>query len=157
MSSGAVCIFLLAFFLLGVPIAIALGMASAVFMYGSDIPMQAMVQRMFAGLDSFPLAAIPFFILAGAVMESAGISGRLINFAQALVGRARGGLGLVAVVSAMFFAAISGSSAATTAAIGSILIPAMASRGYPKPFATAVQASAGEQGVIIPPFIPMIL
>lgn len=141
----------------GVPIAIALGMTSIVSMQISGIPLQSLVQRMFAGIDSFPLAAIPFFILAGALMESSGISGRLINFAQALVGRARGGLGLVTVISAMFFAAISGSSAATTAAIGSILIPAMSLRGYPRPFATALQAASGELGVIIPPSIPMII
>jgi C4-dicarboxylate transporter DctM subunit len=141
----------------GVPIAIALGMTSIVSMQISGIPLQSLVQRMFAGIDSFPLAAIPFFILAGALMESSGISGRLINFAQALVGRARGGLGLVTVISAMFFAAISGSSAATTAAIGSILIPAMTLRGYPRPFATAVQAASGELGVIIPPSIPMVI
>lgn len=141
----------------GVPIAIALGMTSIVSMQTSGIPLQSLVQRMFAGIDSFPLAAIPFFILAGALMESSGISGRLINFAQALVGRARGGLGLVTVISAMFFAAISGSSAATTAAIGSILIPAMSLRGYPRPFATALQAASGELGVILPPSIPMII
>jgi C4-dicarboxylate transporter DctM subunit len=157
MSPAVIGVVLILLFTIGVPIAIALGMTSVVFMQGSGIPLQALVQRMFAGLDSFPLAAIPFFILAGAVMEAAGISGRLINFAQALVGRARGGLGLVTVISAMFFAAISGSSAATTAAIGSILIPAMAVRGYPRPFATAVQASSGELGVIIPPSIPMII
>lgn len=157
MSPAVIGVVLILLFSIGVPIAIALGMTSVVFMQGSGIPLQALVQRMFAGLDSFPLAAIPFFILAGAVMEAAGISGRLINFAQALVGRARGGLGLVTVISAMFFAAISGSSAATTAAIGSILIPAMAVRGYPRPFATAVQASSGELGVIIPPSIPMII
>jgi C4-dicarboxylate transporter DctM subunit len=157
MSSAVIGVVLILLFSIGVPIAIALGMTSVVFMQSSGIPLQALVQRMFAGLDSFPLAAIPFFVLAGAVMEAAGISGRLINFAQALVGRARGGLGLVTVISAMFFAAISGSSAATTAAIGSILIPAMAVRGYPRPFATAVQASSGELGVIIPPSIPMII
>lgn len=157
MSPAAIGVVLLLLFSTGVPIAIALGMTAVVSMQSSGIPLQALVQRMFAGLDSFPLAAIPFFILAGAVMESAGISGRLINFAQSLVGRARGGLGLVTVISAMFFAAISGSSAATTAAIGSILIPAMARRGYPRPFATAVQASSGELGVIIPPSIPMII
>jgi C4-dicarboxylate transporter DctM subunit len=157
MSSAAIGVVLILLFSVGVPIAIALGMTAVVFMQSSGIPLQALVQRMFAGLDSFPLAAIPFFVLAGAVMEAAGISGRLINFAQALVGRARGGLGLVTVISAMFFAAISGSSAATTAAIGSILIPAMSVRGYPRPFATAVQASSGELGVIIPPSIPMII
>ena len=157
MSPAVIGVVLILLFSVGVPIAIALGMTSVVYMQSSGIPLQALIQRMFAGLDSFPLAAIPFFILAGAVMEAAGISGRLINFAQALVGRARGGLGLVTVISAMFFAAISGSSAATTAAIGSILIPAMAVRGYPRPFATAVQASSGELGVIIPPSIPMII
>lgn len=148
---------MLIFFTCAVPIAITLGMVSAMTMYGSGIPLQAMIQRMFAALDSFPLTAIPFFILAGALMEVSGISTRLVNFAQSLVGRATGGLGLVAVLSAMFFAAISGSSAATTAAIGGILIPAMAARGYSRPFATSVQASSGELGVIIPPSIPMII
>ncbi|MBU4529366.1 MAG: TRAP transporter large permease [Desulfomicrobium sp.] len=148
---------MLVFFTCAVPIAITLGMVSAMTMYGSGIPLQAMIQRMFAALDSFPLTAIPFFILAGALMEVSGISTRLVNFAQSLVGRATGGLGLVAVLSAMFFAAISGSSAATTAAIGGILIPAMAARGYSRPFATSVQASSGELGVIIPPSIPMII
>ena len=148
---------MLIFFTCAVPIAITLGMVSAMTMYGSGIPLQAMIQRMFAALDSFPPTAIPFFILAGALMEVSGISTRLINFAQSLVGRATGGLGLVAVLSAMFFAAISGSSAATTAAIGGILIPAMAARGYSRPFATSVQASSGELGVIIPPSIPMII
>ncbi|MBL0937215.1 TRAP transporter large permease [Rhizorhabdus sp.] len=148
---------MLVFFTCAVPIAVTLGMVSAMAMYGSGIPLQAMIQRMFAALDSFPLTAIPFFILAGALMEVSGISTRLVNFAQSLVGRATGGLGLVAVLSAMFFAAISGSSAATTAAIGSILIPAMAARGYSRPFATSVQASSGELGVIIPPSIPMII
>jgi C4-dicarboxylate transporter DctM subunit len=148
---------MLVFFTCAVPIAVTLGMVSAMAMYGSGIPLQAMIQRMFAALDSFPLTAIPFFILAGALMEVSGISTRLVNFAQSLVGRATGGLGLVAVLSAMFFAAISGSSAATTAAIGGILIPAMAARGYSRPFATSVQASSGELGVIIPPSIPMII
>lgn len=148
---------MLIFFTFAVPIAITLGLVSAMTMYGSGIPLQAMIQRMFAALDSFPLTAIPFFILAGALMEVSGISTRLVNFAQSLVGRATGGLGLVAVLSAMFFAAISGSSAATTAAIGGILIPAMSARGYPRPFATSVQASSGELGVIIPPSIPMII
>lgn len=148
---------MLIFFTFAVPIAITLGLVSAMTMYGSGIPLQAMIQRMFAALDSFPLTAIPFFILAGALMEVSGISTRLVNFAQSLVGRVTGGLGLVAVLSAMFFAAISGSSAATTAAIGGILIPAMSARGYPRPFATSVQASSGELGVIIPPSIPMII
>src|SRR5918998_6150394 len=107
MSPALIGVVLILLFSLGVPIAIALGMTAVVFMASSGIPLQALVQRMFAGLDSFPLAAIPFFVLAGAVMEAAGISWRLLHFAQALVGRARGGLCLVTVISAMFFAAIS--------------------------------------------------
>ncbi|HWL84144.1 MAG TPA: TRAP transporter large permease [Roseomonas sp.] len=157
MSPIAIGLSLLALFALGVPIAISLAGTAALSMQASGIPLQALVQRMFAALDSFPLTAIPFFILAGALMEASGISRRLINFAQALVGRAIGGLGLVTVVSAMFFAAISGSSAATTAAIGGTLIPAMVRRGFPRPFATSVQAASGELGVIIPPSIPMII
>lgn len=148
---------LLSLFALGVPVVIALGLTSMGYMVSEGIPLEAAVQRMFAGLDSFPLAAIPFFILSGALMEASGISNRLINFAQSLVGRFAGGLGLVTVISAMFFAAISGSSAATTAAIGSILIPAMAKRGYPRRFAASTQAASGELGVIIPPSIPMII
>ena len=150
-------IMLLTLFALSVPVVIALGLTSMGYMASAGIPLEAAVQRMFAGLDSFPLAAIPFFILSGALMEASGISNRLINFAQSLVGRFAGGLGLVTVISAMFFAAISGSSAATTAAIGAILIPAMAKRGYPRRFAASTQAASGELGVIIPPSIPMII
>lgn len=157
MFPASIGLTLLLLFVVGAPIAIALGMTSVIAMYSSGVPLHGIVQRMFASLDSFPLTAIPFFILAGALMEVSGISNRLINFAQALVGRATGGLALVAVLSAMVFASISGSSAATTAAIGAIMIPAMAARGYPKRFATSVQASSGELGVILPPSIPMII
>lgn len=157
MSALMFGVMLLALFALSVPVVIALGLTSMGYMVSAGIPLQAAVQRMFAGLDSFPLAAIPFFILSGALMEASGISNRLIDFAQSLVGRFAGGLGLVTVISAMFFAAISGSSAATTAAIGAILIPAMAKRGYPRRFAASTQAASGELGVIIPPSIPMII
>jgi C4-dicarboxylate transporter DctM subunit len=144
-------------FLIGVPIALSLAISGAFVLGSQGIPMNAVVQRMITSLDSFPLAAIPFFILAGSLMEVSGISGRLIDFARSMVGRAIGGLGLVTVLAAMFFAAISGSSAATTAAIGTILIPAMVRHGYPRHFATSVQAASGELGVIIPPSIPMII
>lgn len=144
-------------FALGVPIALALTLASALALQAQGIPLNAVVQRMFTALDSFPLAAIPFFILAGCLMERSGISLRLVAFARAMIGRRTGGLALVTVVAAMFFSAISGSSAATTAAIGTILIPAMVRHGYPRPFATSVQAASGELGVIIPPSIPMII
>lgn len=149
---------LLFLFSVSVPIAISLGTASAIAIYfASDMPIVAIIQRLFSSMDLFPLMAIPFFILAGSLMESGGISKRLINFASALVGQLQGGLAAVAVVTSLFFAAISGSSPATVAAIGSILIPAMIAKGYHKDFAAAVQSVSGSLGVIIPPSIPIIL
>lgn len=148
---------LLLLFLIGFPVAYSMGLSAIFAMQDGDIPLQVVVQRIFSTLDSFPLMAIPFFILAGNLMEYSGISQRLINLANSLVGRMTGGLGIVAVLTAMFFASISGSSAATTAAIGSILIPAMVRRGFPRPFSTSVQAVSGELGVIIPPSIPIII
>lgn len=144
-------------FALGFPVAFAMGISSIAAMQNVDIPTEVAIQRIISALNSFPLMAIPFFILAGNLMEHSGISQRLINFANALVGKLTGGLGIVSVMTAMFFAAISGSSAATVAAVGGILIPAMVKRGYPKNFATSVQAASGELGVIIPPSIPMII
>ncbi|MFM1654738.1 TRAP transporter large permease [Brevibacillus sp. B_LB10_24] len=149
---------LFGFLILGVPIAVALGLASVIAVWwGGQIPLLILAQREFTSIDSFPLMAIPFFILAGSLMESGGISRRLINFANSLTGHIKGGLGVVAVVTSMFFGAISGSSAATVAALGTILIPAMIKRGYHRNFAGGVQAVSGELGVIIPPSIPMIL
>ncbi|WP_261131605.1 TRAP transporter large permease [Bacillus sp. Marseille-Q3570] len=145
------------FFFIGFPVAFAMGLSSMIAMSNSGIELQVAVQRIFATLDSFPLMAIPFFILAGSIMEYSGISQRLIDFANSLVGKMTGGLAMVTVVTAMFFSAISGSSAATVAAVGSILIPAMVKRGFPRPFSTSVQAVSGELGVIIPPSIPMII
>jgi C4-dicarboxylate transporter DctM subunit len=145
-------------FAISTPIAIALGAASAIAVaVAGDLPVLTIVQRMLSSVDMFPLMAIPFFILAGSLMEVGGISKRLINFASALVGQMQGGLAMVAVLTSMFFAAISGSSPATVAAIGSILIPAMVARGYQKDFAASVQAVSGGLGVIIPPSIPIIL
>ncbi|MBO8165026.1 MAG: TRAP transporter large permease [Brevibacillus sp.] len=150
--------FLLFFFAIGVPVAVAMGLASGLAIWWNDgAPLTVLVQRSFTSIDSFPLMAIPFFILAGVLMEFGGISKRLVNFANALTGHFAGGLGIVTVVTSMFFAAISGSSAAATAALGSILIPAMIARGYHKNFTGALQAVSGELGVIIPPSIPMIL
>jgi len=114
-------------------------------------------QRMFVGTDSFPMIAIPFFILAGDLLAKGNVSKRLVDFADACVGWIRGGLSLVAVLGSMFFAAISGSSAATTAAIGTPLIPEMKKKGYEVPFAAALIAASGTIGVIIPPSVPMIL
>ena len=150
-------VLLLACLLLSVPIAISLGFASMVFEYQNNVPLTIIVQRLFTSLDSFPLLAVPFFILAGTIMEKGGISKRLIALANSFVGSTTGGLAIVAIVASMFFSAMSGSGPATTAAIGSIMIPAMVAKGYDRGFASATQATAGEIGVIIPPSIPMIL
>ncbi|MGB5985136.1 MAG: TRAP transporter large permease [Desulfobacterales bacterium] len=149
---------LLICFVLGVPIAFSLGIASvATLQFASQLPLTLAAQRLFTGTDSFPLMAIPFFMLAGELMESGGISRRLFDFAHALVGFVAGGLAMVAVVAAMFFAGISGAAAADTAAVGAVSIPAMIRKGYHKGFAAAVQSAGGSIGVIIPPSIPMII
>ena len=114
-------------------------------------------KEMFTAIDKFPLAAIPFFILAGNLMETGGISRRLVDFAKSLVGGVQGGLPMTCVLTCMIFAAVSGSSVATTFAIGAVLIPALIKHGYPTAYAAALQATSAELGVIIPPSIPLIL
>ncbi|WP_033542529.1 TRAP transporter large permease [Planococcus sp. CAU13] len=149
---------LFSFFIIGVPIAIALGLSAVLtLLYAGETSLILVAQRMFTSIDSFSLMAIPFFILAGKLMETSGISQRLINFANSLTGHRTGGLAMVTVLTSMFFAAISGSSAATVAAVGSILIPSMIARGYHRNFAGAVTAVSGELGIIIPPSVPLIL
>lgn len=140
-----------------VPIAVCLGFSALIAMYVKGIPLMNLAQSVYEALDSFALMAVPFFILAGNLMQTGGISRRLIGLANALVGWFRGGLGSASVLASMFFATISGSSSATTAAIGSTLIPAMEQKGYPKNFAAATCAAAGELGVILPPSIPMVI
>ena len=149
---------LLFLFAINTPIAVAIGIASilAILIKG-DFSLMMVVQRMFGGTDSFHLMAVPLFMFTGIIMEAGGISRRIIDFANSLVGWLPGGLAAVAVVSAMFFAGISGSAAADTVAVGAILIPAMKKSGYESDFAAAVQASGGSIGVIIPPSIPMII
>ena len=150
---------MLALVLINVPIAVALGIAAITAMLatqGADVlPNLAIV--MYNGATNFPLIAIPLFILAGAIMNTSGISRRLIAFASALLGFIRGGLAMVNVGTAMFFAEISGSAVADVAAIGSVLMPAMKKRGYPGPFTAAITSSAASLAIIIPPSIPMIL
>jgi tripartite ATP-independent transporter DctM subunit len=149
---------LLVLFAMNVPIAIAIGVASILgILVQGDFSLMMVVQRMFGGTDSFHLMAVPLFMFTGTLMEAGGISRRIIDFANALVGWLPGGLAAVTIVSAMFFAGISGSAAADTAAVGAILIPAMKRSGYESDFAAAVQASGGSIGVIIPPSIPMII
>lgn len=158
MTAEILILSLLFLFAINTPIAIAIGVASilAILIQG-DFPLMMVVQRMFGGTDSFHLMAVPLFMFVGVIMEAGGISRRIIDLANALVGWLPGGLAAVAIVSAMFFAGISGSAAADTVAVGAILIPAMKKSGYDSDFAAAVQASGGSIGVIIPPSIPMII
>lgn len=149
---------LIALFALSIPIAVAIALTAVIGLYFfSSVPLQVVPQRMFVGLDSFPLMAVPFFILAGHIMSNGGIAARMVEFARSLVGGIQGGLACTCVVTCMMFAAISGSSVATTFAIGAILIPAMVARGYPPPMAASIQASSAELGIIIPPSVPLIL
>ncbi|MBU2960240.1 TRAP transporter large permease [Citreicella sp. C3M06] len=149
---------LLLLLIVGVPVTFALGLAAiATIWQGSIMPLLIVPQEMIRSVNSFPLLAIPFFILAGNLMQEGGISARLVNFSKTLVGSMTGGLAMVAIVTSAFFAAISGSGAATTAAVGAILIPAMVTQGYSKRYAAANQAASGALGVIIPPSIPLIL
>jgi C4-dicarboxylate transporter, DctM subunit len=147
-----------ALLLLAVPVAVSVGLAAIAGMtIFTPLPLILVAQQAFAALDKFPLAAVPFFILAGNLMGEGGISARLVDFAKCLVGGVQGGLACTCILTCMIFAAVSGSSVATTFAIGAILIPAMVRHGYPVPFAASLQATAAELGVIIPPSIPMIL
>ncbi len=139
-----------------VSFSLAISATLALVFAGSMDPL-IVAQRMYTSVESFSLIAIPFFILSGGFMESGGISRRLISFSSSLVGHIRGGLSMISIVAAMFFAGISGSTAADTAAIGSVLIPAMEKKGYGKDLATSVVATAGAIGIIIPPSIPMII
>lgn len=144
--------------LIGVPIAISLGVAAiAAIYFGTNLPLDLVAQKAFTSLDSFPLLAIPFFMLAGVLMGKGGISRRLLDLASSLVGFITGGLSLVTVVACMFFAAISGSGPATVAAIGGFMIPAMIAKKYDVGFSAAVPAAAGSIGVILPPSIPFVL
>src|SRR5215207_10533653 len=149
---------MVALFALSVPIAIAI-IAAAVggIVFFERLPLIVVAQKMMTTLDSFPLMAVPFFILAGNLMEAGGISRRLVDFAKAVVGGLQGGLACSCVLTCMIFASVSGSSVATTFAIGAIIIPAMIRHGYPTAYAAALQATSAELGVIIPPSIPMIL
>ncbi len=159
MIVGLMFIGMVALILLNVPIAISLGivaMGAMVWSGGIDSLLNAAIV-MFTGATSFPLLAIPLFILAGAIMNSSSLSRRLIAFASALVGFVKGGLAMINIATSMFFAEISGSAVADVAAMGSILIPAMKKKGYPKEFAAAITSSSATLAVIIPPSIPMIL
>jgi tripartite ATP-independent transporter DctM subunit len=151
---------------LGMPIALSIGVPAIGLIltpgvFPATVPFaalgQTIIQLLFAGVDSFDLLAVPLFMLAGAIMESGGISRQIIDFSDSLVGWMPGGLACASIVASMFFAGISGSAAADTAAIGAVVIPAMIRQGYPPAFAAAVVAAGGALGVIIPPSIPMVI
>jgi tripartite ATP-independent transporter DctM subunit len=136
---------------IGVPIAYSLGLAALAGALWIELPLDAVMIQLAAGVNKFSLLAIPFFVLAGAIMAEGGMSRRLVAFAGVLVGFIRGGLSLVNILASTFFGAISGSSVADTASIGSVLIPEMERKGYPRPFATAVTVSGSVQAILIPP------
>lgn len=157
---------LFALIALGLPIALSIGLPAIGLMltpgvFPAGVPISALgqtiIQLLFAGVDSFDLLAVPLFMLAGAIMETGGISRQLIDFADRLVGWLHGGLACAVIVAAMFFAGISGSAAADTAALGAIAIPAMVRQGYPPAFSAALVAAGGAVGVIIPPSVPMVI
>jgi C4-dicarboxylate transporter, DctM subunit len=143
--------------LIGAPITVALGGAGMVAYIALDKDPIALVQIAFNSVGSFPLMALPAFVLAGALMEAAGISKRLVDIAETLAGPITGGLGAATVIACLFFGAISGSGPATTAAVGMLMIPAMTRRNYDRAYASAVTAASGGLGIIIPPSIPMVI
>lgn len=144
--------------LIGMPISFALGIGTAAGMiYHGGFNLILVIQRMFTAIDSFSLMAIPFFVLAGSLMEVSGISRRIVNFANVFVGWMVGGLAMVSVLASMIFASVCGSAVATTAAVGSVLIPPMEEKKYDRAYSAAVIASAGVIGPIFPPSIPMVI
>lgn len=149
---------LLVFLVLNVPVGISIGLASFVaLLIGDTLSLLYLPQALVTGADSFPIMAIPLFILAGELMGAGGVSKRLVEVATVFVGRITGSLAIITVIVCMFFAAVSGSGPATVAAIGSMVVPAMLERGYSKRFSLALVATAGSIGVIIPPSIPMVI
>jgi TRAP-type C4-dicarboxylate transport system permease large subunit len=141
----------IALILIGMPVAYALGLSALIGAWWIDIPFQALMIQVAGGVNKFSLMAIPFFVLAGAIMAEGGMSRRLVAFAGVLVGFVRGGLSLVNIMASTFFGAISGSSVADTASVGSVLIPEMERQGYPREFATAVTVSGSVQALLTPP------
>jgi C4-dicarboxylate transporter DctM subunit len=150
-------IVLLTAFLVGIPIAFALGLASLSFLLKSETPLVLIVQRMYTGVDFFPLVAVPLFVFAGFLMETGGISRRIVSLALAIVGPIRGSLGMGAVISEMIFSGISGSSIADASAMGAILIPTMGKTGYASKDSTAIVAAATGMGILVPPCMAMVV
>ncbi|WZL74379.1 TRAP transporter large permease [Clostridiaceae bacterium 35-E11] len=156
MGVGIIFILFIAF-IVGIPISFSLGLVSLGGVIAMKLPLMVVVQRMFTGADSFPLVAIPLFVFAGGLMFQGGMSKRLVSFSDALIGHFPSGLAMVSVLACMFFAAITGSAIAATAAIGGLMIPLMVQQGYDAEFAAPLLATAGSIGPIIPPSIPLLL
>src|SRR4029079_14949605 len=149
---------LLALMLTGMPISIALGLTVLSFMFTlTDVRTESVALKLFTGIESFEIMAIPFFILAGNFLTHGGVARRMIAFATAMVGHWYGGLALAGVLACALFAAISGSSPATVVAIGSVILPAMVAQGFPKRFGAGVITTSGSLGILIPPSIPMVI
>jgi C4-dicarboxylate transporter DctM subunit len=155
--SSAMIVTMVLCFAFSISVAVSIGLAAMLGLQWQGVNLFELPRQAFLAIDKFPLVAIPFFILAGNLMETGGISRRLVDFAKSIVGGVQGGLPMTCVLTCMIFAAVSGSSVATTFAIGAILIPALIKHGYPRPWAASLQATSAELGVIIPPSIPMIL
>jgi tripartite ATP-independent transporter DctM subunit len=147
----------IALIFIGVPIAFSMGISSLIYLLMNDIPTIVISQKLFSGINSFVLLCIPGFVLAGNLMNTGGITKRIIKFSNAAIGHIRGGLGLANIVASMIFAGITGTAIADTTSLGAILIPAMEEEGYDVPFSVAVTASSSTIGPIIPPSLPMII
>ncbi|WP_339695600.1 TRAP transporter large permease [Celeribacter baekdonensis] len=145
------------FLIMGIPVAIVIGAASMTALNLSGVPLMVVPQQMFSGINSFAFVAVPMFILAGDIMAQGEISKRLVAFADSMFGFIKGGLSIVSVLAGMFFAAISGSGAATTAAVGASLVPELKRKGYDPAAAASLIAASGTIGVVIPPSVPMII
>nr|MBL8457682.1 TRAP transporter large permease subunit [Zoogloeaceae bacterium] len=158
MSAAIIFVLLTVLMLTGMPVSISLGLTVLTFLFMfTEVPLESVALKLFTGIEKFEIMAIPFFVLAGNFLTHGGVARRMIDFATAMVGHLRGGLGMSSVFACALFAAVSGSSPATVVAIGSIMIPAMMKVGYPKPFGAGVVASAGGLGVLIPPSIVMVM
>ena len=158
MSSVALLFLILAVLIIaGVPIGVALGLATLAGLIADGMPIIWFSQKLFNTFDSFPLMAIPFFLLAGDIMQHGTLSKNLLGLCQAFVGHLRGGLAQISTLTCLFYGTLCGSAPATTAAIGGFMIPAMEQEKYPKPFATAINSASGVLGVMIPPSVPLIL
>src|SRR6185312_9098073 len=153
-----VFVLLISFMITGMPVSIALGLTVLTFMFIlTDVPIESVSMKLFTGLESFEIMAIPFFILAGGFLTHGGVARRMINFATSMVGHLRGGLGLAGIVSCSMFALVCGSSVATVAAIGAIVLPEMVRHGYPMRFGAAIITVAGSLGILMLPSIPKIV